>query len=656
MCSSDLFAGIAAGYKERGLTAGGIGGFTFGGMSPWHKILTALDAYAVLNPDDYSARRAQLTQLQENIAEWQQAFLERERNGKKKDNDDAKSAALLLLLAQRIAPETNEIQAAQTGGLDTDQNPAVSDNPAITKSANEGVLMAGTPVYLDKELAQVRETAPVDTLCVIMMETKTAYQIQYADTSQYLDQSILNPQIVYQVRWAAKAQVQKTATKVVSQPRTDARFVSKAAQPLFSRKPTKEDVQQGGLGDCYLLAALLSVVTQNPDFIQQMMKDNSDGTVTVRLYDVDSTGPAKVFAEKFVKVNKSVVQSTVTGRDEFAQGALWVQLLEKAYVAAGYVGGSDTVKVGNSFGDIEGGFSSIAWEHLLGKPATRTDIEKQADSPVPGDTSPWGQTEKDTHLAAQAPDVDKAEAYKALVSYTILGGQLDLIDTWMLFVNGNDIETDVRARAKKGHGTYKAEIRLEDFLAYFNAKALNPMIAQAVVVWLESKKYYPGKRGTGKYTTSQLNLFQQIRATLSDGRYVALGSDEAIARASTDFGHSAGEPVAKGLAGRHAYAVLDVRPDKQSDELAPNEVVQVLIRNPWSQYGRTYRNSGGKVKAEAGPAAESWLDLSDVTKRFNAIYTTDAAPVEPIVDPGAFVALHPQMNEEDSDKIWNDSL
>jgi len=46
-----------------------------------------------------------------------------------------------------------------------------------------------------------------------------------------------------------------------------------------------EDTQQGGLGDCWMLAGLIAVVEEDPDFVREHMTANPNGTWTVTLYD-----------------------------------------------------------------------------------------------------------------------------------------------------------------------------------------------------------------------------------------------------------------------------------------------------------------------------------------------------------------------------------
>lgn len=55
-------------------------------------------------------------------------------------------------------------------------------------------------------------------------------------------------------------------------------------EPLFSHEPTLSDIQQGGVGDCYFQAAMAELVVSEPEKLKECMRDNGDGTVTVRLF------------------------------------------------------------------------------------------------------------------------------------------------------------------------------------------------------------------------------------------------------------------------------------------------------------------------------------------------------------------------------------
>jgi len=49
-----------------------------------------------------------------------------------------------------------------------------------------------------------------------------------------------------------------------------------------------DDVAQGSLGDCYLMAAMVAVARAEPDAIQNLIHDNEDGTFDVNLHLRDS--------------------------------------------------------------------------------------------------------------------------------------------------------------------------------------------------------------------------------------------------------------------------------------------------------------------------------------------------------------------------------
>jgi hypothetical protein len=127
------------------------------------------------------------------------------------------------------------------------------------------------------------------------------------------------------------------------------------------RGASPSDVKQGGLGDCYLLAALAAVARANPKVIEEMIKDNGDGTYDVTIH-VDTAWWGKKLEKKTIKVKSTF--PTKDGKPVYSKegetGAdgprLWVMLIEKAYAI--HKGGYD---------DIEGGFGGPAMEAITGK-------------------------------------------------------------------------------------------------------------------------------------------------------------------------------------------------------------------------------------------------------------------------------------------------
>ena len=82
--------------------------------------------------------------------------------------------------------------------------------------------------------------------------------------------------------------------------------------PLFPQNPSPNDVKQTNLGDCYLQSALMSVAGTNPAYIKNIMQDNGDDTVTVRLHKVNKDSTS--FTPRYIKVNKSIPKSS-KGKD-----------------------------------------------------------------------------------------------------------------------------------------------------------------------------------------------------------------------------------------------------------------------------------------------------------------------------------------------------
>ena len=154
--------------------------------------------------------------------------------------------------------------------------------------------------------------------------------------------------------------------------------------PLFPHEPMLNDIKQGTTGDCYLLAAIQKVVYDDPKAIRDMFHDLGDGNVIVRLYApfgeiTDSKGvksyqriddPDKMnnytMRPVYVKVRKQYSTGDAQNTD-----SMWVQLLEKAYAAAGFNSGNAEVKEDgellNMNKELTDGSSRTALAHLTGQ-------------------------------------------------------------------------------------------------------------------------------------------------------------------------------------------------------------------------------------------------------------------------------------------------
>jgi len=109
-----------------------------------------------------------------------------------------------------------------------------------------------------------------------------------------------------------------------------------SSNPLFeSGGPSPNDVTQGAIGDCPVMAALLGIATRDPARIEQMIVSLGDGTYAV---DFNPGG-----VNTYIRVDADLPVSS-PGSPVYAQlgqqGALWVALIEKAWTYERPVGGS----------------------------------------------------------------------------------------------------------------------------------------------------------------------------------------------------------------------------------------------------------------------------------------------------------------------------
>ena len=134
---------------------------------------------------------------------------------------------------------------------------------------------------------------------------------------------------------------------------------------LFQGGHDYSDVDQGALGDCYLLASLASISAMRPFFhIPDMFSTNGDGTWSVRFYD----GADKHFVtvDTFLPTTTSgyaIYAGWGGGHRTNAGNELWVALAEKAYVQYNEMNliGQDGT---NTYAGIEGGWPHNSVEHV----------------------------------------------------------------------------------------------------------------------------------------------------------------------------------------------------------------------------------------------------------------------------------------------------
>ncbi|RIV34367.1 hypothetical protein D2L64_23585 [Micromonospora radicis] len=110
--------------------------------------------------------------------------------------------------------------------------------------------------------------------------------------------------------------------------------------PLFDGPPHREQVRQGVLGDCGMLATMAAVAGYRPDVLTQLFQPNPDGSVDVLLHESVLHGDTSTPTGRRVRITVRPdvpLHAGSAGRsayaDRSANGSGWASVLEKALAA-----------------------------------------------------------------------------------------------------------------------------------------------------------------------------------------------------------------------------------------------------------------------------------------------------------------------------------
>ena len=133
---------------------------------------------------------------------------------------------------------------------------------------------------------------------------------------------------------------------------------SQATGQLFVDGPSYDDVEQGELANCGLMASLAEVAFRDPSAITSMFIVNGDGTFTVRFFN--GSAPEYVTVDSYLPGGGGIYAGVPNGE-------LWVALAEKAsaqlnelsWCQFGY-----NLPTANSYASLEGTYIYAALGHL----------------------------------------------------------------------------------------------------------------------------------------------------------------------------------------------------------------------------------------------------------------------------------------------------
>lgn len=131
---------------------------------------------------------------------------------------------------------------------------------------------------------------------------------------------------------------------------------------------TAADVRQGYIGDCYLAAALAAVAGTKPDAIKGALKDNGDGTYTVRFWELGWDGKKTAHLETVdADLPHSGDRPAYANSTEQVEGKdfmeLWPSVIEKAY--ASWKGSYEAIGHGGNSADVITGLTGEACKNAV---------------------------------------------------------------------------------------------------------------------------------------------------------------------------------------------------------------------------------------------------------------------------------------------------
>ena len=113
-------------------------------------------------------------------------------------------------------------------------------------------------------------------------------------------------------------------------------WVDRKNDPLFAHEPTVNDLRQGKISNCWMVAGVSTLAEFDPSIIKNCMRDNGNGTVTVRLYSKVQKEPGGAYSAWPVYVTvKKETPKLITGGAILTDGPLWMSMLERAFAHLG---------------------------------------------------------------------------------------------------------------------------------------------------------------------------------------------------------------------------------------------------------------------------------------------------------------------------------
>tara|TARA_R110000868_G_scaffold8205_10_gene42908 strand:+ start:2518 stop:3939 length:1422 start_codon:yes stop_codon:yes gene_type:complete len=431
------------------------------------------------------------------------------------------------------------------------------------------------------------------------------------------------------------------------------------SRKLFEHVPNASDIEQSGIGNCALLAALQSIAELNPIFINRMMRDVGNGQVAVRLYqkivEPDPNEPSNTlttFEPCYIRISKTFLRAFY--KPTHRHHAMWVHMIEKAYAAMQMhinrrqirPPGSDVARFAHNIQEaLNGGHSDYCFETILGQTSEihlifgERYLNPETLGRLPHDYSHPANILYNAITCKSAHQASEENINQVLTRIFPDDPQRQIFRDATTAAIGENFHA-MFIKDKKLPSYYKIFRRekLHEF-AQANYQQLPPEVFEAFNNYI--KLNFPEKRGSAYYIHNQDEAYFRIFDALRRNRLICLGTDTQVGYEPRLFRKPEQEKV-KGLVALHAYSVFNCY------ERAGRKFL--LLRNPWARYTREYISLEDALRARASRGVPQLayadyvcqnfarpvtrerllqllntdgvfeLEISDLTKRFRNIY------------------------------------
>ena len=192
--------------------------------------------------------------------------------------------------------------------------------------------------------------------------------------------------------------------------------------PLFVNGVHPADVRQGAIGDCYFPAALAAIAHTDPERIQNMIRQNEDGTYTVTFHNASSWGGSTgkkveitvdgdLYARSF---GGPVYGSSLGTPSQPDKMELWFPLIEKAY--AQWKGSYEAIGNGGVSGKLMSEVMGASYDYSSVSDYNKDRVWEQIKQ---GEQNGWPMT-AGTHGSDQSALYTNSGVY-ANHAYSVLG-------------------------------------------------------------------------------------------------------------------------------------------------------------------------------------------------------------------------------------------